>query len=652
MARPLRILHWTNERLPVRETLKFVFDEEIPGGSNYFYALGSATLFVFFLQILSGIWQLFFYVPTIDHAYASVSYMRISVPFGWLIHGIHYWGSQAMIVIVGLHLIRVFIWGAYKSPRELIWLAGVILLILTAAMSFTGVLLPWDEVGYFAARVGLNIAGTFPLVGKAIKNFTMGGTEIGQLTLSRFFIMHVAILPAVLLGFITIHLVAFRQFGSVGPWKKKKNIGSGPFWPDQVFKDVLVSILILMVLVFFSAYIRAPFSGPADPLDISYHPKPEWNFLFLYQALKGFKGAWEPVGTVILPVVLVLFLLLVPFMDFYKERDPIKRPAIVISVLAVCAGIIVLTIAGSGSVPDIGKVSPSQTKIEPAVNAPEDIKEGRGLFVSNNCAICHSINGAGGKIGPDLSHETAKGLTAVWIANQIRNPKINDPKSIMPPFPNLSQEQLKSIADYLLNVDKGSSLVVTEKKEAPSGEMNQPNTTPTENSQNKAVNDLNRRSLNGLAASLIGNPEHGEVLFRQQCEGCHGVDGKGTIANPGSTAGIIPVLNPVSKKYFNPSPGSFVADIDTIIQHGSIPAGPGPAFRMPAFGESNTLSQQQIAQIEAYILSINGVDRAEILTPGIKPRYFVWLSTGIFLILILYLITDWVILNKKVRSGQ
>ncbi|MGB8490175.1 MAG: cytochrome b N-terminal domain-containing protein, partial [Bacteroidales bacterium] len=555
------------------------------------------------------------------------------------IHGIHYWGAQAMIVLVGLHMIRVFIWGAYKRPRELIWLVGVVLLLLTAIMSFTGVLLPWDEVGYFAAKVGTNIAGTFPVIGNWIKKVIIGGTDMGQLTLSRFFIMHVAIIPFILLALIIAHLVAFRQFGSVGPWGKKHKDRSDPFWPDQVFMDILLAMIVLLVLVVLSVYLRAPFSGSADPLDTSYHPKPEWNFLFLYQALKAFKGVWEPAGTIMLPLILVLFLFSVPFIDRYRERNPIRRPAIIILVSVFFFGVLALTIIGKNSVPGIGVVRPSQTKIELPANTTAEIKDGHSLFMSNNCAVCHSINGSGGTVGPDLSHESAKGLSDGWIEQQIRDPKSHFPNSIMPAFTSLTQPQLKLIAEYLLNVDKGFAAIAEEK-------------APVQNYSNEPLQNSNVRSLTGLAASIIGNPEHGYILFRQQCEGCHGVDGKGGVPNPGSDAGAVPVLNPVSRNFFSNDVMAFVQNIDTVIQHGMVPPGPHPALRMPAFGDSHTLTQQQISQIESYVLSINNVDRAEILNPGIKPQYFAWVSVAVFLILgISLLIYGYFKFKKKSDTG-
>ena len=187
-----RIWTWINDRIPVAKVLQIGLDEEIIGGSSFFYTLGSATLFVFTLQMVTGIWQLFYYVPTVDHAYDSLNFFRLFVPYGWLIHGLHYWGATAMVILVGLHILRVFIWGAYKQPRELTWTFGVILLLLTITMSFTGAALPWDERGYWATVVGTSIAGTTPVIGTGIKYLLIGGSKIGQLTLSRFFILHTA----------------------------------------------------------------------------------------------------------------------------------------------------------------------------------------------------------------------------------------------------------------------------------------------------------------------------------------------------------------------------------------------------------------------------------------------------------------------------
>src|SRR5664279_5685373 len=351
--------------------------EEIPGGAKFAYVLGSATMVLFALLVITGVWQLLYYVPTVDHSYDSVMYLRLQVPLGWLVHGLHYWAAQAFIVVMGLHVVRVFIWAAYKKPRELTWLLGVVLLLLGAAFIFTGAILPWDTMGYWAGEVGTSMAGTVPLVGNFLKLLMRGGDTMGQMTLSRAFVVHIAILPALTVVFIAAHLVAFRQFGSVGPWNPKKREKTGWFWPDQTFKDLLVVALILVVLICLSAFVRAPISGPADPLDNSYSPKPEWNFLFLYEALKAFKGSWEWLGTVVIPALLVLLLFAVPFIDRNEKKNPFQRPVAMLSGFMFVAVILVMTFIGhytnsgvTASAPTSSPPSPTNQVAATATSAP------------------------------------------------------------------------------------------------------------------------------------------------------------------------------------------------------------------------------------------------------------------------------------------
>src|ERR1017187_5032072 len=344
-----RLRQWVEKRWPVAPVIRWGSVDEIPGGTKFAYVLGSATLALFAVLVITGVWQLLYYVPTIDHAYDSVMFLRLQVPLGWLVHGLHYWAAQAFIVVMGLHMARVFICAAYKKPRELTWELGVVLLLLGASFIFTGAILPWDTMGYWAGEVGTSMAGTVPVIGTFLKLLMRGGDAMGQMTLSRAFVVHVAILPALTVFFIATHLVAFRQFGSVGPWNPKKQEKTGRFWPDQTFKDLLVVGLILVGLICLSAFVRAPISGPADPLDNSYTPKPEWNFLFLYEALKAFKGSWEWMGTTVIPMLLVLLLFAVPFIDRNDKRNPLRRPVAMVSGFMFVAVILVLTFIGHDS---------------------------------------------------------------------------------------------------------------------------------------------------------------------------------------------------------------------------------------------------------------------------------------------------------------
>ena len=629
---------WLNERWPLTAFFQWGLKEDIPGGASYAYIFGSATLVIFILQVLSGVWQMFYIVPTIDHAYQSLSYLRISVAFGWLVHGIHYWGAQAMILLIGFHALRVFIWGAYKNPRELTWLIGVGLLLLTAGMVFTGALLPWDEKGYFAAEVGTSIAGTIPYIGDWLKRLIRGGESMGQLTLSRFFILHVAILPAILMAFIGLHLIAFRKFGSVGPWREKKRERIGLFWPDQVYRDVLSGTILILIIIVVLTYFNPPFSGPADPVDNSYQPKPEWNFLFLYQALKVFKGGWEPIGTVGLPIVLIILFVFLPFLDRKIERNPLKRSRVMFGGLVFLAGVLTLTITGYYSHPGGAQGVAATGAQESITHLSSAAQEGSKLVHSLGCMGCHSINGTGGTIAPDLSHEVAKGHSKIWIITQVRDPKKHDPTSIMPAFTNISDQQVADIADYLLSLGTGTAPAArstTSPQTPPSSSAGTATSADTTIESTAAV--LANLGPPGTAVNYIGNPKHGGVLFRQRCESCHGIKGKGGIPNPGSVSGIVPALNPIDSVLFNNDANVFAENIDRFIQHGSTPPGPDPSLHMQNFGDSHVLTQQQIAQIEAYVLKLNGVDRAQLRHPGLPPKEFLLISLTVFGIFVIVL---------------
>lgn len=200
-----RIGNWLDDRSGWRGVWTAIFRRKIPK-VNWLYTLGSATLFVAINQVVTGILLTIYYVPTPDHAYDSVQYITTQVPAGWLIRGLHHWGASAMVVLVGLHMLRVIFHAAYKYPREMTWLTGVLLLLITIGFGFTGYLLPWDQKAYWATTVGTRIAGAAPVVGDAILRIMRGGPELSAVTLARFFGVHVWVLPAILLSFIGIHL--------------------------------------------------------------------------------------------------------------------------------------------------------------------------------------------------------------------------------------------------------------------------------------------------------------------------------------------------------------------------------------------------------------------------------------------------------------
>ncbi len=652
-----RIRHWIEERWPLSTLIHLGFEEEIPGGATYAYVFGSATLITFILQIVTGICQLRYYVPTLDHAYDSLNYLRTAVPFGWLIHGLHYWGANAMVFLVGLHMCRVFIWGAYKRPRELTWLVGLSLLLITLGIDYTGPTLAWDERGYWVAEVGSSIAGTVPVLGDLAKRLMLGGGTMGQLTLSNFFILHTAVLPGLLLAMIGIHLVAFRRFGVVGPWDEKKREESDPFWPDQIFDDAVIATILAFILIVLAVYVRAPITGAADPLDTSYVPKPEWNFLFLYEGLKFFPGKLEPIGTIGISAFVILLLISVPFLDRGPEHNPRMRPRMMVGGLIFVVTVLSLAVAGhfskgTGTVAGGTAQVPSKP-VASVAHMSASARQGAQFFQSLGCIGCHRVQSVGGTVGPDLSSEILQDKSREWLITQIRNPRSHFPNSIMPPFTSLNSQQINAVVDYLLSLAYGPASASTITP-GPKSEIPPPRALPSPPSavtlpSGQKARKLIRRPLGppGPAAAIIGNPDHGAMLFKADCESCHGPQGTDKVANPGSDAGFVPSLNPINHALFDPDLQIFAENIDRYIQHGSIPKGPNPGLRMLPFGDNNTLTQQAISQIEAYILRLNGVDRAELTHAGLQPLTFFWLAVVVFGLIGLVLAGVWIRIYKS-----
>jgi ubiquinol-cytochrome c reductase cytochrome b subunit len=509
-----RMSDWIESRLPARESIKRAVDESVPGGASYWYVFGGATGFVFMIMTITGIWQLMYYVPTTDHAYDSVNFLRMHVPFGWLIHGLHYWGAVAMVVLVLLHLSQVFIWGAFKKPRELTWLLGVGLFLATLGAVFTGGPLAWDEKGYWIAQVTSSIAGAVPLIGRLAVSKLWAGDPGGQLGLSRFFMMHVALVPIVIAAFIGLHLVTFRRGGAAGPFSaKRRERPASPFWPDQAWKDIVAMSLVFLVLVGLSAFLLTPVTGPADPVDSLYTPRPEWTFLWVFEIVKFLPGSVEWLGTVGVPLVGFALLVLVPWLDRREERAPGQRPVPMVLFAVIVAAVVSLSLAGAAPTP----------------------------------------TGASGG-GSGAAAAGASGATASIAATQ----------PALPPPP--------------------------------------PEPTP--------------------ASTVIGSTEHGSLLFKAFCQECHGPKGAKGVANPGTDDGEVPAINPMDPALASADPQAFVDLLDPFLQGGSVPSGPRPKLIMPAFGATNALTQQQIADIEAYTLALNKVDRARIARPGIQPRTF------------------------------
>src|SRR2546426_970325 len=260
-----RLYAWLDSRLklePVKETL---LDEPIPGGASWIYVFGSATLFVFFLQAITGMFLAVYYAPTPDHAYDSIRYIETQVLFGAFVRGLHHWGASAMVVAIGLHMLQVFLYGAYKPPRELMWMVGVLLLLLTMGFAFTGYLLPWDQNAYWATQVGINMVGSVPFVGTFLVRVMRGGDTLGALTLSRFFAVHVLFLPAAIMALIALHMFILRCVGPAGPWSKERAAQRREaFYPRQVFMDAVVMLGVFLVVALRSEEHTSELQSPCN----------------------------------------------------------------------------------------------------------------------------------------------------------------------------------------------------------------------------------------------------------------------------------------------------------------------------------------------------------------------------------------------------
>lgn len=322
------LLDWLDERTGWRQVLRAALDEPVPGGASWAYVFGSVLVFLLVLQAGTGVLLAFYYSPSVAAAWASVAYVQTEVTLGWLVRGLHAHGASAMVIVAGLHLLQVAVYGAYRRPREVNWIVGVLLLGLLFAFALTGYLLPWDQKGYWATQVATGILGSTPLVGGALQKLVQGGNEYGNLTLTRFFAIHVFVLPATAFTLVALHLWLFRRHKVTPRWGQSDAElarKAQPLWPDQLFRDMVAIAAAFAVLFGATVATRGvPLGAPADPAS-SYDARPEWYFLPLFQLLKYFHGPLEQVAALGAPLLVALFLLGLPFADRGPDRSPWRR---------------------------------------------------------------------------------------------------------------------------------------------------------------------------------------------------------------------------------------------------------------------------------------------------------------------------------------
>ena len=343
---------WLDERLSISALAEMVHKKEVPlHRHSIWYYFGGMTLFLFVVQVVTGILLLLYYRPSAENAFESVQFIVTEVQFGWLIRSIHSWSANLMIATLFIHLFSVFFLRAYHRPREITWVSGVVLLFIAICFGFSGYLLPWNKLAFFATKVGTDIAGDIPVIGHTLLRFLRGGDDVTGATLTRFFGFHVAVLPAAATVFIGLHVLLVQLHGmSVPPSLQKQDVKKMKFIPNFLLRDLIGWILAIGVLAALAAIFPWELGEKADPFaPAPAGIKPEWYFLFMFQTLKYLPATILGIDGEVLGImafnVFALLLFIVPFVD----RDPGNRKRrLIFNVIGVVAllYIVVMTIVG------------------------------------------------------------------------------------------------------------------------------------------------------------------------------------------------------------------------------------------------------------------------------------------------------------------
>ena len=417
-----------DRRKRVDSLLRAALDEPIPGGASLAYVFGSGLLFLFLSQVITGMFLVLYYVPSADHAHTTIAYITKEVTSGSFLRSIHAYGSSAIIIVLLLHVTQTFLFGSYKGGRELLWLAGCVLFALMLGMSFTGYLLPWDQKAYFATTVGTNILTYIPVVGNSLKSLLRGGTDMGTLTLSRFFVLHVFMIPAFIFVFVAVHVFLFRRAGAAGPIQGEPEDlkrTTEPFYPKQVLFDIVFALLIIAGLGLLAHYAPVELGPKANPADTQYVPRPEWYYVPVFQWLKYWESGFAVVGILVIPAFVALLFVALPFLDRRPERRPWKRPVAVTIYAFIFVGLGALgaishrnDLRDPGIAPQLAKqraeVAAFMKKpFEPELGGSSLIAatvalsnpvaaKGKKVFDQEGCAECHGEDLTGTSAAPTL----------------------------------------------------------------------------------------------------------------------------------------------------------------------------------------------------------------------------------------------------------
>ncbi len=453
------IWRWIDDRTGLMAFVKPLAKHLVPPDSRWTYVFGSATLFIFILQVITGVGLSLLYQPTSETAYASLKYITYQVPLGNILRGIHYFGASAMIILIGIHMIRVYLAAAYKYPREMSWISGIILLALTLGMGFTGQLLRWDSNGVWSSVVGAEQAGRIPFIGKWLAHFLLAGGTLGGATLSRFFAIHVFLIPALLFGIIGLHIFLVFRNGISEPPKSGRPVNPKtyrewyqsmlkkegvPFFPNAAWRDMAFGLIVVLIVILLAVFVGPPKIGtPPDPSNIISNPRPDWYFLWIFALFALMPRGIESYAIAFGPLIIGLVLFLLPLVFNKGERSPVRRPWSIFIVVVMVTMIATFWHEGilSPWSPDFN-AKPLSAQV--VGNVGIDAVAGASLFYKKGCLYCHSVSGDGGHRGPDLT-KVADRLNDQQMTIRIVNGAGN-----MPAFgASMTKKELQEILAFL-----------------------------------------------------------------------------------------------------------------------------------------------------------------------------------------------------------
>ena len=455
--------NWLDARLQLGGAIRETAEHPVPRETaSWFYVFGSAAFVVFMFQIVTGIMLALIYVPSAGEAWSSLQILNHNVTLGWYIRALHGWGSDFMVAIVLIHMVQVFLFGAYKYPRELTWIVGVLLLLVTLGMAFTGQVLRFDQDAYWGLGIGASIASRVPLMGPSIVHLMLGGPIIGGATLSRFFALHVFMIPGLLIAFVGLHILMVLKLG-INEWPMPGRVvrkatyikeyheltqrDGLPFVPGAIWKDLFFAAFILLSIA-ACAYYYGPFgpSGPPDPTIIQTAPRPDFFFLWLYAVLSFLPPSMETPALLVGPVIAILGLLLLPFFSGEGEKSWQRRPTAVLLILLVAVSWGTFTRLAEHTpwspVMDAWSSDPIPPNYLHNRSALE--RQGALVFQVKQCHNCHSLGDDGGKRGPTLDAVAVR-LTQDQLIRQVIQGGGN-----MPAYgKNLSPAQTTALVAFL-----------------------------------------------------------------------------------------------------------------------------------------------------------------------------------------------------------